>query len=82
MWGRPSLRFLQRGYEDAAWARFVRQRRWVSAAWSVAIRSLVSRGVLRWLRGWDEIAGDGLGRLVGFEPTTSAATERRSATEL
>jgi len=23
-----------------------------------------------------------LGRLVGFEPTTSAATERRSATEL
>jgi hypothetical protein len=24
----------------------------------------------------------GLGRLVGFEPTTSAATERRSATEL
>ena len=26
--------------------------------------------------------GGGLGRLVGFEPTTSAATERRSATEL
>jgi len=25
---------------------------------------------------------EGLGRLVGVEPTTSAATERRSATEL
>ena len=28
----------------------------------------------RWMKG--------LGRLVGVEPTTSAATERRSATEL
>jgi hypothetical protein len=43
---------------------------------------------LSWARGesvcafWDELAEEGLGRLVGFEPTTSAATERRSATEL
>ena len=29
-----------------------------------------------------QIQGEDLGRLVGFEPTTSAATERRSATEL
>jgi hypothetical protein len=31
---------------------------------------------------WGERLLEGLGRLVGVEPTTSAATERRSATEL
>jgi hypothetical protein len=36
----------------------------------------------RFDRSYAKVVFEILGRLVGFEPTTSAATERRSATEL